>query len=229
MRKSASLLILPVLLFLNGCQPKAEPDAEGSPEDAMRKIAQAAGVDGFGAVKVISYTFHADLGDKAFVRSWTWLPESNTVTLHGKTAEEDIRYHRDKMDSDASLAETDKQFVNDLYWLIFPIQVAWDSGVIIEQLPEDAAAVVPDAFAGLRVRYPDGVGYTPGDVYDLYYDKDYIITNWVFRRGGSEEPTMVSEWKDYETFGPLNISLNRPAPDQSVRIWFENVAVELVK
>ncbi len=231
MRKFTALLILPVLLFLNGCEPKVEPDVEGTPKEAMRKMAQAAGVDGFASIKSISYTFHADLGDKAFVRSWTWLPESNTVTLHGRTSEEDVRYQRAKMDSDpsGSLAETDKQFVNDLYWLIFPIQVAWDPGVSVEPLPEDAAAVVPDAFAGLRVRFPDGVGYTPGDVYDLFYDQDHRITNWVFRKGGGADPTMVSEWKEYETFGPLSISLNRPAPDQSVRIWFENVAVELMK
>ena len=76
------------------------------------------------------------------------------------------------------------------------------------------------------MRYPEGGGYTPGDVYDLFYDADYRVTNWVFRKGGSAEPTRANEWKDYEKFGPLNISLNRTSPDGSIRIWFEGVAVK---
>ncbi len=231
MRTFITLLALPVLLFLHGCNRGTEPEAKGSPNQAIRDIARAAGIDGFHSIKSIDFTFHADLGDKAIVRSWTWVPGSDTVTLHGGTEAENIRYQRGNPDSDKarSLTETDKQFVNDLYWLIFPLQVVWDSGVMIEALPEDAATVVPDAFASLRVRYPDGVGYTPGDVYDLFYDQDFRVTNWVFRKGGSTEPTMVSEWKDYEKFGPLDISLDRPAPDGSKRIWFENVSVQLVE
>ncbi len=194
----------------------------------MQKVAQAAGLDEFGSVEAMSFTFNADLGEKKFTRSWTWLPDSNEVTLHGEKDAEDTTYEREKLESDESgeLAEIDKQFVNDLYWLIFPIQVAWDSSVSIEKLPEDAAAVFPDAFAGLRVRYPEGVGYTPGDVYDLFYDADYRVSHWVFRKGGSAVPTLASEWKDYKKFQPLNISLNRTSPDGSVRIWFEDVSVK---
>ena len=197
----------------------------------MLEIAQAAGMERFDTIKSISYTFNADLGDKKFIRSWTWSPKTDEVVLNGNDETEEVRYRRAEVADDDSgeLAKIDQQFINDLYWLIFPLQVAWDSSVSVEALPEDAANVFPDAFAGLRVRYPDGVGYTPGDVYDLFYNEDYQVTHWVFRKGGSAEPTRSSEWKDYKTFGPLNISLNRPAPDNSYRIWFEKVSVELVE
>lgn len=48
------------------------------------------------------------------------------------------------------------------------VKIAESAG--IEALPQSAAEVFPEAHAGLRVRYPDGVGYTLGDVYDLFYD-----------------------------------------------------------
>ncbi|MGB6219862.1 hypothetical protein [Haloferula sp.] len=194
----------------------------------MQKIAQAAGLDAFGSVESLSYTFNADLGEKKFIRSWTWLPGSNDVTLHGESTAQDISYQRGQIASseDADLTKIDQQFVNDLYWLIFPFQVVWDPSVSVEALPKAAAAVVPDAPAGLRVRYPAGMGYTPGDVYDLFYDKDHKVTHWVFRKGGSAEPSRVSEWKDYKDFNGLSISLNRPSPDDSVRIWFEDVTVK---
>jgi len=219
--------VLGLLLLSFGCNSESDP----SPQQALQKIAQAAGIDAFDTVESMSYTFRADLGDKQFVRSWKWLPESGEVTLFGAGEAEDIRYNRADVtpDETGQLAKIDQQFINDLYWMIFPFQAAWDSSVAIEALPEKATAVVPDAFAGLRVRYPNHAGYTPGDVYDLFYDESYRVTHWVFRKGGSAEPTRVSEWTDYETFGPLNISLNRPSPGSSVRIWFEDVSVKLSK
>lgn len=228
MRFHNTLLALTVLIFSFGCS--AESD-ETTPQETMRKIARNAGLDAFAKVESISYTFNADLGDRKFVRAWTWLPKTDEVILHGEAETEDIRYKRAEVPSDKTgqLEKTDQQFVNDLYWMIFPFQVVWDKSVSIEPLPEEAAGVFPDAYAGLRVRYPEGVGYTPGDVYDIFHDGNYRVTHWVFRQGGSAEPTRATEWKDYETFGPLSISLNRTSPDGSLRIWFEKVSVKFAK
>lgn len=227
MKHSNRLLALAIFCCIPACEQKTEI----SPQDAIVKISQAAGADGFDAVESLSYTFNADLGEKKVGRSWSWSPKTEEVTLHGETDAEDVSYKRSEVSADESekLSTIDQQFVNDLYWLIFPLQVVWDPSVTIEYLPEDAAAVVPDASSGLRVRYPDGVGYTPGDVYDLFYDENFRVTHWVFRKSGSAEPNRISEWKDYESFGPLNISLNRTSPDNSVRIWFKDVAVELAE
>lgn len=194
----------------------------------MQKIAKSAGLEKFGSVESLSYTFKADLGERKIARSWTWQPKSGQVTLHGASDAQDQTYRQEQIKSaeNPELAKLDHQFVNDIYWLIFPFQVVWDSGVMLTALPEAAAEVVPNAYGSLRVTYPDGAGYTPGDVYDLFYDKDYSVTHWVFRKGGSVKPSRISEWINYKDFGGLSISLNRPSPD-GVRIWFDDVTVKL--
>ncbi|NBB78732.1 MAG: hypothetical protein GVY36_04705 [Verrucomicrobia bacterium] len=201
--------------------------AKETPRAAMVKIAEATGIESFDQVRSLSYTFQARLGQKSVRREWTWRPQSDTVILHKRSDVGAVSYQRGQVEADESLAEVDQQFVNDAYWLLFPFQVVWDDSVTIEALPARAAEVFPEAEAGLRVRYPDGVGYTPGDVYDLFYDDNYRVTHWVFRKGGSATPTRSNYWVDYENFGGIDISLNRPSPDESFRIWFEDVSIDL--
>jgi hypothetical protein len=230
MTSSIHLFLLIALLFNFGCARQAAGEThQETAQEAIQKIAQAAGIDAFGSIESISYTFNAELGERTFLRAWTWRPKTDEVTLQGETDALDVQYQRAQIASGSAdtLTDLDKKFINDLYWLMFPFQVVWDSTVSVESLSPEAAAVVPEAFAGLRVRYPEGVGYTPGDIYDLFYDKDYQVTHWVFRKGGSAEPTRITDWTNYENFGPLSLSLTRDAPDSSLRLWFENVSVEL--
>ena len=79
---------------------------------------------------------------------------------------------------------------------------------------------------GFRVKYPKGVGYTPGDVYDVYYDDKFMVTMWAYFPGGAETPKMATRWTDYEEKGPLKISLNRPSPEKPFRVWFTDVVVK---
>ena len=138
-------------------------------------------------------------------------------------------YNPHALDASASdeLKEADRKFVNDSYWLFFPFQVAWDDSVTLETIaPEDFTGDIR-ARGGLRVSYPETGGYTPGDVYELYYDRDFLVSEWVFRKGGGETPTRITAWKSYEAIGPLALSLDRPATDGSdFRIWFTDLAVK---
>ena len=77
------------------------------------------------------------------------------------------------------------------------------------------------------VRYPPSGGYTPGDVYELYIDENDRILAWVYKHGGSEEPTLIAAWKKHRSFGPIVISLDHPGQDNSFRVWFTDVAVKL--
>ena len=106
----------------------------------------------------LSFIFNADLGDRKFVRSWTWLPKTDEVILHGETDAENTTYKRGELEPDGAgkLAEIDSQFVNDLYWLIFPMQVAWDSSVTIEALPDEAASVFPECLCRAARALPGG-------------------------------------------------------------------------
>ena len=77
------------------------------------------------------------------------------------------------------------------------------------------------------VSYPAAGGYTPGDVYDLYLDDRYRLTQWVYRRGGAEKPTRISTWEDHREVGPLTLSLNHQGEDENFRVWFTNVGVKM--
>lgn len=192
----------------------------------MGKVAEASGLSAFEQVESIEYSFNLELTNRSMVRTWTWWPKSDKVQLKraGKNSEV-IAYTRGEgMDP-----KIDRQFINDLYWLVFPFVVVWDDSVRLESMDPSAFTAGIEAAGGIRVLYPDGVGYTPGDVYEIYYDSDYLITHWVFRKGGSAKPSRITAWEDYEKFGPLNLSLNRPEyPQGAFRIWFTDVAVTTV-
>jgi hypothetical protein len=77
------------------------------------------------------------------------------------------------------------------------------------------------------VTYPPSVGYTPGDVYELFVGEDKRIHQWVYRRGGAPEPTRTATWEDHRTLGPLVLSLDHKVPDGTFRVWFSEVALRL--
>ena len=77
------------------------------------------------------------------------------------------------------------------------------------------------------VTYPPSVGYTPGDVYELFVGDDHRILQWVYRRGGALEPTRMATWEAHRTLGPLVVSLDHRVPDGTFRVWFTDVALRL--
>ena len=79
----------------------------------------------------------------------------------------------------------------------------------------------------LIVTYPPTGGYTPGDVYELFVDKDHKVTHWIYRRGGSPKPTRITTWEDNKQLGPLTVSMNHTGSDGKFRLYFTDVAVKL--
>jgi len=215
-----SILIL-VALFCAGLEAR-------SPEQTAGRIAMAAGYLDFHKVERIEFTFNARIGDKTVKRSWLWWPQTDRVRYEPEEGAP-VDYFRDVLENKApeSLREVDQKFVNDSYWLIFPFKVVWDRTISLETIaPENFTAGI-EAAGGLRVIYPEGVSYTPGDIYEVYYDENYLVTHWVFRKGGSAEPSRITEWNNYETIGPLQLSLDRPGyRDDDFRIRFSGVRVK---
>jgi|AntRauTorckE6833_2_1112554.scaffolds.fasta_scaffold31371_2 hypothetical protein len=204
-----------------------QPLAALTPAQASIKVAEAAGVNGFDQVQRIKFTFNVDLGDKKIIRRWDWQPQDNRVTLI-ESDKVNLTYHRGGLDenSDKKVLKADSQFVNDSYWLLFPLKVVWDDTVEVVAIPDEARVAAAGEHKGFRIKYPEKIGYTPGDVYDVYYDKDFTVTHWAYFPGGAEAPKVVTEWTDYKDKGPLKISMNRPAPDKPFRVWFTDVTVE---
>ncbi len=194
-----------------------------------KKIAQAYGIEDFDEVIELSYTFNAKIGHQKVKRSWAWMPKENKVRLlEIDGVKQDVSYNRDILSKDPDkLKEVDSWFINDQYWLVFPFHLVWDEGIRVEVDEEKVNLPLGSGLTTrVKVIYPDTGGYTPGDVYELYIDENYMILQWIYRRGGADEPTRVSTWEDNQKFGPIIISLDHKGVDENFRVWFTDVEVK---
>jgi len=219
MKIKCALIVLIISL------PLANVHAESEAHKVLQNVAQASGLGAFDQVERLNFTFIAEIGEREITRAWAWSPKAERVVFQ-PGSEGAVRYQRADVDGRPELRAIDQKFVNDLYWLIFPFTVAWDATVDLEVILPDQFSADIEAEGGLRVIYPEGVGYTPGDVYEIYYDEANLVSAWVFRKGGSVTPTRVTTWENYQTIGPLTLSLERPAPTGDFRISFEKVSIE---
>ncbi len=193
--------------------------------DPRQRMIEAAGVHAFDRVEQVTFTFNVERdGELGASRQWRWWPRTNVVSrqVDGET----YTYDRDEM-SDAD-REVDRQFINDSFWLSPPLHVSWAGPDVRVADEGEASMPIGDGEARkLVVAYPaDGGGYTPGDVYELFLDDEGLIRAWVFRRGGAEEPTLVTTFSDYVLVSPLRIATEHRNADGSFRLYFTDVQVQ---
>src|SRR5690606_28107103 len=197
------------------------------------------GAEAFPGVKALRYKFNVRYKGKDVVREWAWFPVSDSVRYRGpdeKGLPVTAAYSRRNSYSmsSAPVAAIDKSFINDQYWLLFPLHLKWDEGLelrISEPGGTDSGKSPSDrkksaeAFK-LTVVYPDAGGYTPGDAYDLFVDSSATLKLWVFRRGNATEGGREAFWSEPVEIGGLYFSLDHPGPDKDFRLWFTDVKVE---
>ncbi len=192
-------------------------------------IGESYGLQYFGEVEQLQYTFNVKKGEDQVNRFWIWEPHLNRVTFKGMDYQEAITYYRSEADPAASdkLKKIDAWFINDNYWLLFPFHVTWDTHAKVEDIGRQRLPMGDGRARCVVVAYPATGGYTPGDVYELYLDDQYRLIQWVYRRGGSEKPTRIATWEDHRKVGPLTLSLNHQGEDPDFRVWFTNVGVKM--
>lgn len=223
--KTGLLLIMMLLLSAPSWAQSKPPIAED--------IAKAYGLDSFGQIDAIRYTFNIP-GFK-LSRTWTWEPKADRVTYEGKDKDgKDVKvtYVRSQLSTQADNVQKviDPGFINDQYWLLFPFHMVWDSGSTVE---DKGIQKVPGGKGSARlvvVKYPSNVGYTPGDTWEFYVGSDNRIQNMVFHHGGTAKPSLVKvTWVGYKKAGPLLISTEHQgtADGKPARIFFSNVAVKV--
>ena len=197
---------------------------------ARQQLAESYGLQYFDGVEKIQYTFNVQIGQKHVSRFWIWEPQLNKVTFKGMDYQEAITYNRSDIANTESnkLKKIDAWFINDNYWLLFPYHVAWDSSAKVADIGRQPLPMGDGNARCLVVTYPASGGYTPGDVYEIYLDDDNRLTQWVYRRGGSEKPTQISTWEDHRKVGPITLSLNHQGEDRNFRVWFTNVGAKMV-
>jgi hypothetical protein len=196
---------------------------------ARDQLADAYGLKRFDEVEELRYTFNVKLPDRVVSRSWSWEPKTDRVTFRGAAEQGGtVAYDRSALSkgADEAAKKVDPWFVNDNYWLLFPLRLFWDQSATVTADEEPVELPIgPGKARRLVVRYPANEGYTPGDVYELFLDKSGRIAQWIYRKGGDPKPTRVTTWEEHRRVGPLTLSLDHHGPDGVFRVWFTDVAV----
>ena len=198
--------------------------AQTTGEILAQKVANAYGLKEFKKAKSMSFTFNIkrDTFPSSY-RSWTWNMATNTVTM--TTPKQTVTYRRDTIQS-AAMKNVDGKFINDQYWLIFPYHVMMDKGCTLTAKQNVIAPISKASSTMLTVQYNNVDGYTPGDAYDLYIDKNYLVTEWVYRSKGVEKPSLNTTWKDNVTNAGVKTATNFASEDGKFKIYFTGISVK---
>ncbi|MFC4872664.1 hypothetical protein [Negadavirga shengliensis] len=195
---------------------------EKVPEGLPGQVSRAYGFDRLESVASISYTWNVRRDSVTVdTRDWSWDLEKGEVFYSGPDTA--VTYLiSEKTDA---LESVDKRFINDKYWLLFPFQLAWDTGYESEVIEDQNSPIHNERTTKLIIRYNDSDGYTPGDAYDLYIDDNNQIREWVFRRGDGPEGRAMT-WENVQDFEGIKIALDHRNDAGEKTIWFTNVTVK---
>jgi len=202
---------------------------------AADKLAKTYGIDSFGQIEAIRYTFNAQFPGGDLSRSWIWEPKTDQVTYEGKDKSGQpvkVTYKRSQLDNQAAnvQGEIESGFVNDQYWLFLPFHVVWDGGATVDDAGMQKLPLGDGSADKVVLKYPSEGSSSPGDTWELYVGPDGQVREMVFRRGGPRKPaTVIATWADHKKAGPLLFSLDHPgtADGQPLHVFFSNVAVKL--
>ena len=188
----------------------AASGAEQSPPIA-EQIAKTYGLDSFGQIEAIRYTWNVESPNGKVSRTWEWSPKADTVSYEGKDKEGKpvkTSYQRSQLgsQSEAIKKQIDPAFANDQYWLLLPFHLLWDGAAVTDEGMQKLP--IGDASAERVVaKYPSEGGYQPGDAWDLYVGADNRIVEIVYHRGADNPPKLVmATYADYKKAGPLLVS-----------------------
>ena len=215
------LLILPAIA---GAQP-LPPIAQ--------QMAKTFGLDSFGKVEAIRYTF--SIPGLVPARTWEWHPKTDTVSYEGKDKEGKpvkFSYQRSQIDSQSDVVKNqiDPGFVNDQYWLLLPLHVAWDGATVTDEGMQETPLGKTSA-QKIVVKYAAS-GYSPGDTWDLYVGPDKRVVEMTYHRAVPvpKLPNLVNaKWEGYKKAGPLLFSTEHhgTADGNPFELTFTDVAVKL--
>lgn len=223
---TSAMLLIAATAGAQSCPPAAE------------KIAQAFGLDSWGQVEAIRYTFNIDAPalNRKFSRTWTWEPKTGQVTYEGKDKAGNpvkVTYLRSQLSSQPENVqkEIDPGFVNDQYWLLFVFHACWDTGATVEEKGMQKLPLGGGTGRLVSVKYPAEGGYTPGDTWDLYIGPDNRVKQMLFRHGDPKAAVKVTSvtWAGYKKAGPILFSTEHKgnADGKAVTVSFTDVTVKL--
>ncbi len=195
-------------------------------EDEQLTVAQeigfANGLENWSSINQVDFTFNVDKDGSHFERSWTWNPKTDDVKL--TSGKDIITYNRKSMDSVALKA--DRSFINDKFWLLAPYQIVWDEGTTISESIKETAPMSKTELNKITVLYSNEGGYTPGDAYDFYFDDRHEVKEWVFRKGNSKEPSMITSFENYGYFNGIKIAQDHIKSEGNWKLYFTAITIK---
>lgn len=212
------LFTLIIAVLLTSC--KSAPKQQLS---TAQKIAHAHGIAHWHQVKSFQFTFGGKDEEPGSGRAWSWNPKTDDITLIRNG--EKTTYNRNNMDTITMKA--DRAFINDKFWALIPFQLVWDTGATISDIEKTNSPVKNVELNKLTITYPNEGGYTPGDAYDIYFDDDYIIREWSFRRGNQPEPSLSNTFEDYDNFKGLYLAQEHKKTEGDWHLPIRNISVQL--
>lgn len=224
-------LVFGVLVFALAARAQTRPPI-------VEQLAKTYGLDSYGQIDAVRYTFNLDLPALKvnLARTWTWEPKTGNVTYESKDKDGKpvkVSYNRNQLSSAPANVkdEVDPGFNNDNYWFIFPFHVEWDTSANVTVTEKQKLPLGKGTATLVSVKYaPEVGGYTPGDTWDLYVGAEGRIVEFHYHRGGPKKPTdVITTWAGYKKAGPLLVSTDHrgTADGKPARIFFTNVAVKL--
>jgi hypothetical protein len=98
----------------------------------VEQLAKTYGLDSYGQLDAVRYTFNLELPalKVSLSRTWTWEPKTGQVTYESKDKDGKpvkVTYNRSQLNNAPANVkdEIDPGFNNDNYWFVFPFHVYW--------------------------------------------------------------------------------------------------------
>lgn len=224
--KTYPLFFLVFILVISCKSDKKTETAakEVEPKSILEKIANAHGYSHWNNVEEIAFTFNVDRDSSHFERSWVWQPRTNAVMhINGSDT---LRYNRKKMDSVAF--KTNAGFINDRYWLLAPFNLVWDRDNFTHEHKEgEIAPISGKPMQKLTIVYGNEGGYTPGDAYDFFFEDNYLIREWVFRKANQSEPSMTTTWENYSDVNGFKFVKDHKKKEEVFNLYIDGVSLKL--
>lgn len=222
MKKIMTLIAISITILACKSDIK-EPETTNVMELTIaEKIAKRYGIENWETIETVKFTFNVDRDSSHFERSWAWYPKTNDVVLKSKN--DTLRYNRSKIDS--TFINADKAFINDKYWLLTPFNLVWDSGTTISEPSKENSPLANKELNKITLTYSSEGGYTPGDAYDFYFNDDFVIKEWIYKKANAQEPTMMTTWEDNKELNGIVIPMSYKKTSDNWELYFTDVKIE---
>ena len=103
----------------------------------LEQIAKTYGLDSYGQIEAIRYTWNGEItGLFKAAHAWEWEPKTGKISYEGKDKDGKpvkATYVQSQLNSAPANVkdQIEPSFVNDNYWLLFPLHAYWDTSATV--------------------------------------------------------------------------------------------------